>query len=89
MRIVASTPDGHRQLSAIEQNSQPLLTGLDQDRAAGGKSHLAPRPRWQVRIGVDLLLVTHSDLADDIEIRPVGLKNKEITHGDRWFKNDV
>ena len=29
----------------------------------------------------DVLLVTHSDFADDIEIRPIGLENKEIAHG--------
>jgi hypothetical protein len=32
-------------------------------------------------IDADALLVKHLDLADDIEIRPVGLENKEIAHG--------
>ncbi|WP_430641966.1 hypothetical protein [Bradyrhizobium brasilense] len=40
-------------------------------------------------IDVDLSLVAELYLADDIEIRPIGPKYKEISHGDRWFKNDV
>ena len=33
------------------------------------------RCQAQTRINVDVLLVTHSDLADDIEIRPIGLES--------------
>ena len=43
----------------------------------------------QMRIGVDVLLVTHADFADDVKVRPVGLENEKITHGNRWLENDV
>lgn len=42
-----------------------------------------------VQVGRRLAAIVAADVVDDIEIRPIGLENKEIAHGNRRFKNDV